>query len=53
MVLDSLASIGKLSLQRPSVLIASHCDRPSCGTSMVTPDLPIWIIEDVNVYPAP
>jgi hypothetical protein len=36
MVLDSLASIGNLSLQRRSVSIASHWDRNRCGTSLVT-----------------
>jgi hypothetical protein len=49
MVLDSLASIGNLSLQRPSVWIALHGDRKCCGTSVVTLDLPPCRAEDVNV----
>ena len=40
MVLDSLASIGNLSLQRPSVSIASHWERNCCGTSLVTLSFP-------------
>ena len=51
MVLDSLASIGNLSLQRPSVWIALHGDRKCCGTSVVTLDLPLCRAEDVNVSP--
>jgi hypothetical protein len=51
MVLDSLASIGNLSLQRPSVGIALHGDRKCCGTSVVTLDLPPCRAEDVNVSP--
>jgi hypothetical protein len=53
MVLDSLASIGNLSLQRSSVSIALHGDRKCCGTSVVTLDLPLCRAEDVNVSPGP
>jgi hypothetical protein len=45
MVLASLASIDNLSLQRPSVSIASHRDRMCGGTSLVTLNL------RVNVSP--
>ncbi len=51
MALDSLASIGNLSLQRPSVSIASHWDPRCWETSVVTLNLPHWMIADVNVSP--
>jgi hypothetical protein len=51
MVLDSLGSIGTLSLQRQSVLIASDVDRKRYGTSVVALNLILRRAKNTHVSP--